>query len=216
MNFMALKEVAFKSVKSMADKIPDFSKEAGKPNENNKIPEFYGKNLGYDIDIKKQNRCDAIKESSFLPESGGAWTGEKGNSTWIPDDDTTPKKHNPDGRTWGEIKADHDIAGINFKDGEPDFSEVSEATVEIEDFTEDRNKNFTQADEQCAKKWTAEKKDDREWTPSDVREYRKENNLSWHERSDQKTMDLVPSIVHGNIPHSGGISAAKKASQANG
>ncbi|MGP1485379.1 MAG: HNH endonuclease [Campylobacter sp.] len=41
------------------------------------------------------------------------------------------------------------------------------------------------------------------------RKYRKENKLSWRERSDQKTMDLVSQGIHGNIPHSSGISEAK-------
>ena len=178
MNFLALKEVAFKSAKSIAEKIPDFSKEIGRVNENSKIPEFSEKNIEPDMGQKDKSRSDVVKSPAFLPESCGTWSGEKGNSIWIPDDDTTPKKHNPEEKKWGDIKEDHDIKGITFKDGEPDFSDVSKATVEIKDFTEDRNKNFTQADEQCAKKWTDEKKDGREWTPSDVREYRKENNLT--------------------------------------
>lgn len=86
---------------------------------------------------------------------------------------------------------------------------MSEGTVEIDDFSTDRNSNFTQADEQLAEKWTEEGKDGKEWSPQDIKEYRKENNLSWHERSDMKTIDLVPQEVHGNVPHSGGISAVK-------
>jgi hypothetical protein len=149
------------------------------------------------------------KMNNFLPENGGEWSGEKGNSTWEPNRDEIPKRPPGNEKTWGEILDEHEIDGIEFKDGEPDFSTVSEGTVEIDDFTEDRNGNFTQADENLAKQWTEEGKDGKEWSAQDVKDYRKENNLSWHERSDMKTLDLVPQEVHGNVPHSGGISVAK-------
>lgn len=146
---------------------------------------------------------------SFLPKEGGNWTGESGNSTWLPNRDEIPKRPPDNEKTWGEILDQYEIEGVDFKDGEPDFTTTSEGTVEIEDFTEDRNVNFTQADEKLAEQWTAEGKDSKEWTAQDIKEYRKENNLSWHERSDMKTLDLTPQEVHGNIPHSGGISALK-------
>jgi len=149
------------------------------------------------------------KMNNFLPENGGEWSGEKGNSTWEPNRDEIPKRPPGNEKTWGEILDKYEIDGIEFEDGEPDFSTVSEGTVEIDDFTEDRNGNFTQADEKLAEQWTKEAKDGKEWSAQDVKDYRKENNLSWHERSDMKTLDLVPQEVHGNIPHSGGISVAK-------
>ena len=149
------------------------------------------------------------KMNNFLPENGGEWSGEKGNSTWEPNRDEIPKRPPGNEKTWGEILDEHEIDGIEFKDGEPDFSTVSEGTVEIDDFTEDRNGNFTQADEKLAEQWTKEAKDGKEWSAQDVKDYRKENNLSWHERSDMKTLDLVPQEVHGNVPHSGDISVAK-------
>ncbi|WAD25617.1 HNH endonuclease [Pseudomonadaceae bacterium T75] len=155
--------------------------------------------------IELPTKVEAVR----LPMNGGEWNGEVGNSDWIPDDTLVPKQPIGNELSWREIKDKYGIESIPFIDGEPDFSAVSEATVEIDDFTTDRNSNFTQADEACAEKWNAEQKDGRNWTAADVKEYRKENQLSWHERSDQKTMDLVPQEVHGNVPHSGGISAAK-------
>ncbi|ASM37016.1 hypothetical protein CSF_1152 [Campylobacter sputorum bv. faecalis CCUG 20703] len=147
----------------------------------------------------------------FLPKEGGAWGGKEGDSIWKPDPDVIPKKGNPNGETWREILAEYGIDGIEFKDGEPDFSPVAEATVEIDDFSVNRSDNFNQADETLADKWSKEQKDGKIWTPEEVAQYRKDNQLSWHERSDQKTLDLVPQKIHGNIPHSGGISEAKKA-----
>jgi len=149
------------------------------------------------------------KMNNFLPENGGEWSGEKGNSTWEPNRDEIPKRPPGNEKTWGKILDKYEVDGIEFKDGEPNFSTVSEGTVEIDDFTEDRNGNFTQADENLAERWTEEAKDGKEWLAQDIKDYRKENNLSWHERSDMKTLDLVPQEVHGNVPHSGGISAAK-------
>jgi len=148
--------------------------------------------------------------NNFLPREGGEWNGEEGNSIWKPNRDEIPKRPPGNEKTWGEILDKYEIEGIEFKDGEPDFSPVSEGTVEIEDFTEDRNANFTQADEKLAEQWTKEGKDGKEWSAQDVKNYRKENNLTWHERSDMKTLDLVPQEIHGNIPHSGGISAIKQ------
>jgi len=162
-----------------------------------------------------ENIADASNAESEgvrrIPKENGGWTGEPGNSEWIPDKDYVPKVYNPDEKTWGDILEKHDIDGISFKDGEPDFSDVAESTVEIDDFSDSRTSNFAQADEKLADQWNKEGKDGRnDWNSDDVADYREENNLTWHERSDMKTMDLVPSEVHNNVPHSGGISEIKK------
>ncbi len=159
-------------------------------------------------DIKKEI-YSFEKMNNYLPENGGEWSGEKGNSIWKPDRDQIPGKPQGNETTWGEILDRQEIDGIEFKDGEPDFSTTAEGTVEIDDFSDDRNANYTQADETLAEQWTEENKDGKIWTAQDIKEYRKENDLSWHERSDMKTMDLVSQDVHGNISHSGGISAIK-------
>ena len=74
--------------------------------------------------------------------------------------------------------------------------------MKIDNFTTERNMNFPQADEKLAEKW--------ECTPREVANWRKENGHTWHECKDCQTMQLVPSEVHNNIPHEGGISVAKK------
>ena len=142
---------------------------------------------------------------TLIPRTGGVWDGEAGNSTWHPDLNEVPAdKHgtNPEGKSWEEILNKYGIDGIPFKEGEPDFSEISKGTVEIDDFSEDRDSNFAQADEKLAEK--------KGGTPEEVREWRKENGYTWHECKDCKTMQEVPTEVHGNVPHSGGISEIKK------
>ncbi|MGN0421675.1 MAG: HNH endonuclease [Lachnospiraceae bacterium] len=152
--------------------------------------------------------ADNIGESKVdnyrLPRNGGEWSGEPGNSEWKPDSETVPGDRNgtnPEDKSWKEIKDQYDFDGISFEDGRPDFSEVSKGEVEIEDFSDNRRKNFVQADEKLAEQKGCQ--------PSEVRQWRTENKYTWHEEADCKTMLKVPSEVHGNIPHDGGISEMK-------
>lgn len=134
--------------------------------------------------------------------NNGHWDGERGNSNWYPDPDFVPGKANPEGKTWSEILHKYGIDHIPFKDGEPDFSELSKGNVEIEPFSDSRTDNFDKADIELAKQ--------KGCTPEEVAKWRKENGYTWHECKDMKTMQKVPSEVHNNITHSGGISEAKK------
>lgn len=150
-----------------------------------------------------QVQPEKIESNAFLPVNNGEWSGDVGDSEWNPNDEYVPLKSNPDELTWGEIKEKYDIDGIPFNEGEPDFSEVSKAEVKIDDFSTQRSVNFFQADEQLSKEWNC--------TPREAANWRKENNYTWHECKDCQTLQLVPSEVHNNIPHEGGISVAKKA-----
>lgn len=152
------------------------------------------------FDSPIENEFTSLKH---CPISDGEWTGERGDSKWIPDSDYVPKKSNPEGKTWGEILKDYGVDGIEFKNGEPDFSPFSKGEVEIDDFSENRDDNFDQADEKLAEQ--------RGCTPEEVQKWRKEHGYTWHECSDMKTMQKVSAEVHNNVPHSGGISRAKGA-----
>lgn len=143
-----------------------------------------------------------------LPRMGGEWTDIPGESEWKPDSDVVPSDKNgtnPEHKTWREIMEKYDFKSISFKDNVPDFSELSKGNVEIAEFTGNRDANFDQADEKMAKQWGC--------APEDVTHWRKENRYTWHECIDCKTMQLVPTEVHGNIPHSGGISEYKSRQQ---
>lgn len=156
-----------------------------------------GGNYSFKVDSNLQ-----FRGADLLPQNNGTWSGEVGNSTWKPDSDYIPQKGNPDKQTWEKIETKHGTDGIPFKDGEPDFSAVMAGEVEIDDFTTERYKNFNQADEALAEKWNT--------SPEDVKAWREENQYSWHECKDCKTMQLVPHEVHINIPHDGGISVKKR------
>lgn len=137
-----------------------------------------------------------------LEGSKGSWESERGNSKWLPDPDSIPGKINPEQKKWGEILSKYGIDGINFKDGDPDFSEISKGNVEIDNFSESRTDNFDKADIELAKQ--------KKCTPEEVAKWRKDNSYTWHECKDMTTMQKVASDVHNNIPHSGGISETKK------
>ena len=93
---------------------------------------------------------------------------------------------------------EYDFESIPFNEGQPDFSEVSKGEVEIDDFTDDRDSNFDQADERLAEQ--------KGCTPEEVAQWREEHRYTWHECRDCRTMQKVPTEVHGNISHSGGVS----------
>lgn len=158
-----------------------------------------------DIDKPIAKELDEVKGCP-IEGNGGHWEGERGNSKWFPNRDEIPKNPltNPDGLTWGQILDKYGIDGIEFKNGEPDFSPVAKGTVEIDHFTDNRygkGGNFDQACERLVEQ--------RGCTKEEVKVWMKENKYTWHERSDCKTMDKVPTEIHGNIRHSGGISEAK-------
>jgi hypothetical protein len=147
--------------------------------------------------------------ASRLPRTG-EWSGERGNSEWTPNREDIPLKENPQGKTWGEIMDSHDVDSISFKDGEPDFSEISKGNVEIDDFSTSRygaGGNFDQADHKLAEQ--------KGCSPDEVRTWRAENGYTWHEKSDCRTMRKVPQDIHMNVPHDGGISAMKKQQELN-
>ena len=77
--------------------------------------------------------------------------------------------------------------------------------------TIDRLKNnFPKADAKCAEAWNKEMRDGRNnWTADQVKQYRTDNKLSWHERSDMKHCDLVSKDIHQNVGHTGGVYECK-------
>ena len=131
----------------------------------------------------------------------GYWQGERGESEFIPDDDDV-----------NTILEQYGIEGIKYRNGIPDFSPCSEATVEIDNMTDNRSgppvegSNFQQCDQKCAEKWNEQSYDGRcDWTARDVANWRRENYCSWHERNDLHTCDLIPTKINAYFGHLGGV-----------
>ena len=156
------------------------------------------KSDGYFTDIADRLR--------YTPsENRVTWEAEPGKSKCIPRTETEQ------GKAAHEKLSAYRENGIEYnKDCEPDFSKCSESTVIIDNMTENRDKNFIQADIKCAVQFNAEKKNDKsDWTPRDVAEWRQENRCSWHECCDTKTMHLVSQDIHSFFTHSGGVAECK-------
>lgn len=146
----------------------------------------------YDERLRQTPREDANR---------GHWDGARGESNFVLTDP--------------EIQKHSKIGRIPYKNAIPDFSKESKAIVEI-NMTENRAKNFKQADEKCAEQWNKETHDGKnDWTPRDVALWRKGNEHLWHERNDRKTCDLIPKQVHDSCGHLGGVSECKKRDASN-
>lgn len=150
-------------------------------------------------------REDRIRRTNPDKSEGGQrgeWNGERGDSLFQPAYQFMKEKLSAYG-----------LDGIQYKNGEADFSKVSLETVKIDNMTSERygyGNNFYQANYKLAERWNQEGKLGRnDWKTSDVEQYRKDNNLTWHERCDMETMDLVPRDVHEYFKHSGGCAECK-------
>lgn len=125
--------------------------------------------------------------------------GETGNSRCYPNLETGK------GREVGEKLAEFGQKFIEYRNGVADFSPVSRETVTIEGMTADRTQNFRKAVDCVVEKWNSEKRDGGDdWKPSDVKKWKRENNLEFHEDSDMKTCQFVPKEVHQAFRHTGG------------
>jgi len=153
--------------------------------------------------IHKECLTTSRERKDFAGSSKGEWDGEVGNS-----------KLYPESAEAKEALSRYGQDGIDYIDGEPDFSKVSEATVKIDDMTSERygeGKNFDQANHMCAKQWNNEAKDGKnDWEARDVEKWRTHNHYTWHERLDRKTMDLVQGDIHRECKHFGGVSECKR------
>ena len=125
------------------------------------------------------------------PINNGHWDGERGESKFYSDNKEANSYLN-------QAKID----GIEYKDCIPDFSEVSKGDVKIDSMSEDRNKNFKQADQRLA--------EEKGCSPREVSAWREQNGYTWHECNDKQTCQKIPGCVNKAFGHLGGVSECKK------
>ncbi len=168
--------------------------------ENKRISLYDGKTFGGKFNTYE----DRIKRASINNPILGFYVGVRGESEYIPSGRTA------DGISVIAILEKYGQKGITYRNAEPDFEPVSEAIVEIAKMTEIREDNFTQADIELAKQWNLGKRDGRtNWTGRDVKNYRSNYKLTWHEKCDTKTMVLVRREINLFFKHSGGCSECR-------
>lgn len=135
---------------------------------------------------------------THAPKNG--WKGEPGDSLWDP----SKAGYKPD--KVEEITSVTKGEPIRFKDGYPDFSPYAyeakaadgslvPARVEIK-MTGENGSDFGAARSAMADKLGVDK-------------FKEPPGYTWHHNQDGVTMELVPSELHNNIPHSGGASLAR-------
>jgi len=76
-----------------------------------------------------------------------------------------------------------------------------------------RNSNFHIADELAAERHIYIPGLGKDYTAAQLQEWRKEHHFSWDEQL-YGGYNLVPAVIHGNVPHSGLVSTASRASDA--
>ncbi len=178
----------------------------------------------------KEERMKEIPQETYKNgknkgKAKGKWTGDPGNSMFIPAD-------TPENKEIIDFLNKCGMEGVEYKDGVPDFYFLSEATVEIPDMTEHRGNtrpdgkpgNYEQAYKTLANKFNNEEKDGRtDWTTRDVQAWAKKHpelhdgqNLSVHENSDMKTCELIREDVHLFFKHIGGCAECKIRDRLNG
>ena len=150
--------------------------------------------------------AERIKRTPKANPQRGYWTNERGLSTYIP----VP--------TQTEIIAllNHfNLEGIKYNDGMPAFGPCSIATVQLEHMSIIRYINFSKCDKLCADYFNSiNYLNCSSWTRASVKQYRKSHSLSWHERNDRITCDLIPTKINSFFLHLGGIAEYKRTKNA--
>lgn len=216
--------VAGKQVlRSAGERFTQYGVEAGVksiPKQTGKLAIKNGGRAGAKASVAKSGSVVRYKN---IPKNNGSWLGAPGDSKWMPTAERVPLKLNPDAKNMGQILAENNMQkGIPFMQGKIDLRAASKGTVKIDNYTLSRSKNFSQADSMLAAAIRSGKVnpeiqsalkgmgvDPKTVTKGDIKALRK-LGYTWHERPDMKTLDLVGSSLHANVPHSGGISALKE------
>ena len=98
---------------------------------------------------------------------------------------------------------------IRFKGKSPNsypvLDDYSFGTVEVPVYSSSRPVNYAIANEIYGSQHKP-----KPYTQKEVEDWMEEHNMTWHESPDRKTMMKIPSVLHGNIPHNGGVNSIKR------
>jgi hypothetical protein len=96
------------------------------------------------------------------------------------------------------------LAGVRFINNEPQFWPYAIATVKLQQYLDCRygsEGTMPEADRVLAAELGV--------STGELRQWINDNQYVWHERQDGRRIDLISHDIHGNIPHTGGISVNK-------
>ena len=126
-----------------------------------------------------------------LPATRGEWDGTPGNSNWYSDRDSV------NSITGGQP--------IPFRDGYPDFSDWSQGQFDFDNLT-GYDSDFSIVYEAVAQKYDLP-------NPTQARNLLRELDLTPHHHQNGRTIQLIPTALHGDIPHVGGASGLRAAGE---
>lgn len=173
--------------------------------------------------------CRKMRQPQEL-DAGGNTRGHWDHSVFIPDPAYVPTNHNPNGLTFHQLQQqlaqDYGIrfTGIPYRNGYADFSAIAVAQVDWREVAQariakdptldtdagpdhekifaDRNATAACADQLAAQKGLAVPGLPQGYTAAQLAIWRKENGFTWEESMHHGYL-LVPSVIHGNISHTG-------------
>lgn len=132
--------------------------------------------------VLKKESADFVPKR--LPKSNGDWVGERGNGLWYSNNE--------------KVKAITQGQGVPFSGGYPDFSKWSKGEVQFN--------NLDGTDNDFKKVYEFVMKEKGLKSRNAAKKYLKEKGLTPHHHQDGKTIQFIPTDLHGNVPHAGGAS----------
>lgn len=124
------------------------------------------------------------------PGPGGFWGGRRGHADWFSD--------NP------AVNAITNYQAVPYRNGEPVLTAWAHEQVILTRMTGVDKVDFAAADRGLLRQHPGR------WrNKTEVNEWRRKNQLTWHHEPDLETMSLVPRALHGNVPHLGGASMTR-------
>jgi hypothetical protein len=149
--------------------------------------------------IKELPKTELVEILKYTPVNGenGAWTGVRGNSTYVPKDVEIQK-----------LLAEKGLTGIKYTNGVPDFSPLAFDKVQItgkylDALSKPSSSQVRQAMQKEAKEILAKQ---RGVTPAEISEWMKANTITIHEDIDMTNLLFVRTEINGTFKHLGGVS----------
>lgn len=162
----------------------DSADEAAGTVEPKDIPDEYGSSFN-----------DRIKQT---PINNGEWSGERGHSTWIPDTEDVAEQLDAYG-----------VDGIEYRDGFPDFSPVTEYEHQLQE--ELYENGDTAQFNDCNNALSSHLENNPEFSANfdddqleAIRAGEKPSGYTWHHDVEPGNMQLVPTRIHQSCGHYGG------------
>lgn len=146
---------------------------------------------------------EKLRNEKYPYDMKGRWTGQKGNSRFVPHPDVVLS----DGTTYKEFCKKIGVnykRGVRYRYGEPDFKRagfvIKQAKVGIRYFYENGSRSsIWRVQEKAMEKMGLER------NPYGAFSFKDNNNLVPHEKRDMRTVQLVHKPIHDLFRHGGGV-----------